>query len=323
MIGKGFFMDHTSKFTFIFPGQGAQYPGMGKEFYAYHPLVRETFEEADDILGCKLSKIILEGPEDLLTQTKNSQTGIFVTSVALLRVVRDFFSVVEPTFCAGLSLGEYTALYAGGSISFQEGLMLVKHRGEFMNDACESTQGTMAVVLGLSANEVEEIVKEVNLPHDLWAANFNCPGQVVISGTMKGIEQGSIAAKERGAKRVLPLQVYGAFHSGLMSSAEEMLKPYVEAAQIVKGNAGLVMNVTGTLVSEIDQIKRNLISQVTHPVRWEQSIRYMADQGTEMFVEIGCGKTLAGFNKRIAITAPTVSIEQPQDLESLASYIES
>jgi len=316
-------MDHTSNIAFIFPGQGAQYPGMGKEFYAYHPLVRETFEEADDILGYKLSRIVLEGPEELLTQTKNSQAAIFVMSVALLRVVWDLFPAVHPTMCAGLSLGEYTALHAAGSISFQEGLSLVKYRGEFMNNACEATQGTMAVILGLSADEVELMVKTANLPNDLWAANFNCPGQVVISGTMKGIEHGSLAAKNMGAKRTLPLQVHGAFHSGLMRGAEQMLKPYVEAAQIIKGRAGLVMNVTGTLVEEVAAIKNNLVQQVTHPVRWEQSVLHMADQGVALFVEIGCSKTLAGFNKRIAVSAPTVSIERPQDLESLASYIES
>lgn len=315
-------MGDVSKPAFIFPGQGAQYPGMGKEFYAYHPLVRETFEEADDLLGDRLSKIILEGPEELLTQTKNSQTGIFVTSVALLRVIRELFPQLYPLFCAGLSLGEYTALHAAGALSYQEGLELVKQRGMFMNDACEATRGTMAVILGLTAAEVESLVKEVNLPQDLWIANFNCPGQVVISGTLRGIEHGSAAAKERGAKRVLPLQVYGAFHSGLMHSAEERLRPYVEGAHLLKGTAGLVMNVTGTLVEEIEAIKKNLIQQVTHSVRWEQSVQCMVEKGVDLFLEIGCGKTLAGFNKRIGVTAPTVSIETPKDLEILARVIE-
>lgn len=192
-----------------------------------------------------------------------------------------------------------------------------------MNEACEATQGTMAVVLGLSAEDVEALVGEVDLPDDLWTANFNCPGQVVISGTLKGIEMGSQAAKEKGAKRVLPLQVYGAFHSGLMRRAEELLTPFVERADIIKGNAGLVMNVTGSLVEQIPEIKTNLIKQVTHPVRWEQSVRFMDQHQTELFVEIGCGKTLTGFNKRIGVAAPTVSIEIPSDLENLAKYIES
>lgn len=308
-------MDKKSKIAFLFPGQGAQYPGMGKEFYAYHPLVRETFEEANDILGYNISRIMLEGPEEELTQTKNSQAGIYVLSVALLRVLQVLFPNLVPTLCAGLSLGEYSALHAAGSVSFSDGLRLVKHRGEFMNDACEATEGTMAVILGLEAEEVENMVKELNLPNDLWAANFNCPGQVVISGTLQGIEIGSVAAKQKGAKRVLPLQVYGAFHSGLMRQAEEMLRPYVEEADIAKGRAGLVMNVTGTLEEDVSAIKNNLIRQVTHPVRWEQSVRYMMNQGVDLFIEIGCGKTLAGFNKRIGGEAPTISIETPKDLE--------
>lgn len=314
-------MKKQQKIAFIFPGQGAQYVGMGKDFIETFPIARQTFEEADDILQRNLSKIILDGPESLLTETRNSQTAIFTVSVALLKVIQNQFPSLKADMCAGLSLGEYTALYASNRLSFAECLSLVQARGDYMNDACETTKGTMAVVLGLNAEEVEAMVKEVNLPEDLWAANFNCPGQVVISGTQRGIEAGISAAKAKGAKRVLPLQVHGAFHSGLMKSAEERLTPHVDQLDLNKGTSTLVMNVVGTAVDNSKQIKQYLIKQVTHPVRWEQSIRYMAEDSIDLFIEIGCGKTLAGFNKRIGVTAPTLSIEKIEEIKLLESFL--
>ncbi len=279
--------------------------------------MRETFEEANDLLKRDLKKIILEGPKDILTETRNSQAGIYVVSIAFLRVLEKLFPQLKPTVCSGLSLGEYSAVTAAGYLPFAQGLPLVQYRGEYMNDACESRSGTMAVVLGLDADAVEALVKEVDMPHDLWAANFNCPGQVVISGTAKGIEAGTAAAKAKGAKRVLPLQVHGAFHSGLMKDAEERLRPHVQDAPLQASPIELVMNVPGDYVTDIQRIRDNLIQQVTHPVRWEQGIRRMCESGVELFVEIGCGKTLAGFNKRINELIPTVSIEKVADLEQL------
>lgn len=305
------------KIALLFPGQGSQYPGMGKDFVSNFPIARQTLEEADDILGRKISSIILNGPEELLTETKNSQTGIYIICMAMLRIVRQLYPKFEPYVCAGLSLGEYTALTASKKIDFKDCLPLVQCRGQFMNDACENTQGTMAVVLGLDADTVENLVKEVNLPHDLWAANFNCPGQVVISGTLKGIEAGTAAAKLKGAKRVLPLQVHGAFHSGLMKSAEDQLTEYIQHASIKDSSTKLIMNVTGEFVQDISKIRKNLIDQVTHSVRWEQGIRALNEDGVELFVEIGCGKTLSGFNKRIGTLAPTISIEKIEELEQL------
>lgn len=311
----------NKKIAFIFPGQGAQYTGMGKDFVANFAEARQTFEEADDILGRKLSSIILEGPDDVLTETKNSQTGIYVTSMALLRVLQSLFPTLKPSVCSGLSLGEYTAATASGRLSFADCLPLVQYRGQFMNDACEATKGTMAVVLGLEGDVVEQMVQEVNMPHDLWAANFNCPGQVVISGTLQGIEAGSAAAKAKGAKRVLPLSVHGAFHSGLMAAAERRLAEHVHAAPFKESAISFVMNVPGDYVKEAGQIRENLIRQVTSPVRWEQGIRKMADDGVDLFIEIGCGKTLSGFNKRIGVMAPTVSIEKTEDLAALHSLL--
>ncbi len=305
------------KVAFLFPGQGAQYPGMAKDFYETFPICRQIFEEADDLLGRKLSEIILNGPEQLLVETRNSQTGIYVASIATLRAIHTLFPNLKPTLTAGLSLGEYTALHASGKVTFNEGLKLVDHRAKFMNDACEAHPGTMMVILGMDGAEVELMVKELNLPNDLWAANFNCPGQVVISGTLKGVEAGAAAAKARGAKRVLPLQVYGAFHSGLMNEAQDRLQPYIMETTMTDSPVGLVMNVTGHLERDLEKIRKNLIMQVTHPVRWQEGVSTMAHQGIDLYIEVGCGKTLAGFNKKIGVEAPTISIEKVEDLKKL------
>lgn len=313
-------MSKDLKVAFLFPGQGAQYVGMAKDFFESFSVAKETFEEADDLLGRKLSSIILKGPQDVLTQTKNSQVAIFVASVAILRSVQKNFPEITPAICAGLSLGEYTALFASNRLSFEESLKLVQLRGQFMNDACEENSGTMAVVLGMTAEDAEALVKEINLPNDLWAANFNCPGQVVLSGTLKGIEFASVKFKERGAKRVLPLQVHGAFHSGLMLAAEERLSEHVLAANLKESSIDFVMNVPGAKVSSEAEIKKNLIKQVTHPVRWEQGICHIESSGgVDLYLEIGCGKTLTGFNKRIGTKSSTVSIENVVELKNLES----
>lgn len=312
-------MSTQKKIAFLFPGQGAQLVGMGKEFYEAHAIARETFEEADSVLGRHLSKIIFEGPIEQLTETRNSQTGIYVTSLAMLRVLQKQFPALHPAVCAGLSLGEYTALTASGRIPFETCLPLVQFRGEAMNDACEKTQGTMAAVFGLSSKEVEEMVSELKLPNDLWVANFNCPGQTVISGTIKGVEAGVEAAKARGAKRTIPLKVHGAFHSGLMRHAEEKLAPRLKEAILLDSSIDLVMNVPGDYVRDKGAVREFLIQQVTHSVKWEQGIRTMSE--VDLFIEIGCGKTLAGLNKQMGIAAPTITINQLSDLEILSQHI--
>lgn len=314
-------MTKRKRIAFIFPGQGSQYPGMGKDFAETFAIAKQTFEEADDRLGRSLSKIIFNGPEQELTETKNSQAGIYVTSIAILRTINSLFPSLNPSTCAGLSLGEYTALTASRRLEFNEGVSLVQHRGQFMNEACEATKGGMAVILGLDADVVEAMVKEVNLPRDLWAANFNCPGQVVISGTIKGIEAGSAAAKAKGAKRVIPLTVHGAFHSGLMQLAEERLAPYIEQVPLNHSNVEVVMNVTGAPTQDIKEIRHNLLKQVTQSVRWEQGIRSIITSGVDTFIELGCGKTLAGFNKRIGSEAPCISIESVKDISFLEEQL--
>lgn len=306
------------KIAFLFPGQGAQYPGMAQDFVHTFSAARLTFEEADDLLKRNLSSLILKGPEDQLTQTRNSQTGIYVTSMAILRVFQEI-QEWTPFVCAGLSLGEYTALTAGEWISFREALPLVDYRGQFMNEACETIPGTMVVIMGLENEAIEKIVREVNLPNDLWIANFNSPGQVVLSGTTHGIETGILAAKAAGARKVIPLQVQGAFHSGLMKKAQERLAPYLQKASFKKGTAQLVMNVPGDFVNETDKVRHYLTEQVTHSVRWEQGIRKMEEHQVDLYLEFGPGKTLAGLNKRIGIRAPTLTIDKVEDLDKLAT----
>lgn len=308
-------MTNKKNIAFLFPGQGAQYVGMGKDFFAAFAIARQTFEEAEDVLGMSLSKIIFDGPESELTRTLNSQPAIYTTSIALLRVLQHSYPEVLPQFVSGLSLGEYSALTASGKLHFSDGLKLVQKRAKFMDDACETTKGTMAVIMGLNADEVEEIVSDLNMPHDLWTANFNCPGQVVISGTVKGVEKGSEEAKNRGAKRILPLQVHGAFHSGLMKTAEEQLSPYIQNTTFTETDCRLVMNVPGDFVKGVDLIRKNLIKQVTHSVRWEQGIRQLQQSGINLYIEIGCGKTLSGMNKRIGVTAPTLNLEKIEELK--------
>lgn len=302
--------------AFIFPGQGAQYIGMGKEFYAEFAEAKELFEQADDLLQTNLSHLIFSGEEKELTQTKNSQLAIFVTSLAMLKVLQHRFSL-EPTACAGLSLGEYSALVASGHMPFADALLLVQKRALFMHEACEAQKGTMAVVLGMADDAVEEIVYNLRMPESIWAANFNCPGQVVISGTEKGIEAASKALSEKGAKRILPLQVHGAFHSGLMKPAQERLTPYIMQTECHNTKCLIAMNAIGTFCSDGAAIKENLIKQVTSPVLWHKCVSAIMNKNVDLFIEIGPGKTLSGMNKRIGISAPTLSLEKPEDLSNI------
>lgn len=313
-------MSH-SKIAFLFPGQGAQIVGMGKDFNDTYQSARLIFEEADDLLRRNLSKILWGGPESSLTETQNSQVGIFVTSMALLAVVRELFPHLKPAFCAGLSLGEYSALSASGKLSFQETLALVDKRGRYMNDACEAKKGTMAVVMGMEAEAVEKMVSEIDLPKDLFVANLNCPGQVVISGTSKGIESAMKIAKDKGAKRVLPLAVHGAFHSGLMEPAKRRLEPEILQCTFSDSPISLVMNYSGAIVDSQTEIRRQLIEQVTCPVRWEQGIRAMDAIGVDFYLEIGCGKTLSGMNKRISVQGVSFSLEKVQDIAQLEELL--
>ncbi|MCX6995259.1 MAG: ACP S-malonyltransferase [Chlamydiae bacterium] len=296
----------------IFPGQGAQYVGMGKDFFDTYPKARFVFQEADEILGTYLSKTIFQGPADDLCQTENSQPGIFVVSMAILSVFKEQLPHLKPRMTGGLSLGEYSALCAAEVLSFEEALKLVAVRAQYMNQACEQKKGAMAVILGLEPDAVEDINIE-----NLWIANYNCPGQIVISGSVSAIEKASVIAKEKGAKRVLPLSVQGAFHSGYMKSAEKLLAERIEETLFCTPRLEVAMNVPGTFVKNIEDIKRFLVHQVTHSVRWQYDIEAMDAKEPALYIEMGPGKTLAGMNKKIGVKAPTISIEKVADLDQL------
>jgi [acyl-carrier-protein] S-malonyltransferase len=302
-----------SKIAFIFPGQGAQYMGMAQDFYEAFPIVRETFEEASQILSTDFTRLILEGPEQELVLTKNSQPAIFIVSVALLRCIQQQFPHLQPDICAGLSLGEYTALYASGRISFADALKIVAARGQYMQEACQERQGTMRVVLGL-----DPAIAAANLPADVWIANLNCPGQVVIAGAVSAMPQAEELLKAQGAKRVLPLDVSGAFHTPFMRSAQEKLKSYLLSAPLQESKTQLVMNVPGDFVDSISEIREHLIAQVACPTQWEKGIRLLED--VDLFIEIGPGKTLTGMNKKIGVKGQTLNIEKTTDLVQLENF---
>ena len=305
-----------SKIAFIFPGQGAQYVGMGMDFYDSYPAAKQVFDRADEVLGGNFSKLIFEGPKEELTLTKNSQLAIFIVSYAIHQVIKELCPDLLPFVCAGLSLGEYTALAASGKISFDDCLLLVRNRAQFMNDACDSHPGSMSVVLGMEEEQVLSVLSEIK-EHQVGIANLNCPGQIVIAGTLKGLEIAAELLKKNGAKRILPLDVSGAFHSPLMKEAQERLTPHLQGVELVESDVQLVMNTQGDFVRDLSGIREELNKQVTQPVRWEKGVHSMVSAGVDMFVEIGCGKTLSGMNKRIGVSFPTISIEKVEDLQVL------
>jgi len=291
--------------------------GMGKDFFDSFSVAKEVFQEADELLNENLSKIIFEGPDTLLTQTKYSQVAIFVTSMAILKTVEEQLPHIKPDVCSGLSLGEYTALCASKRLGFKDTLLLVKERARLMNEACLKVPGTMAAVLGLDSESIEQAVRGLK---DVWVANFNAPGQTVISGTKEGVELAAAVLKERGAKRTLPLTVSGAFHSGLMQVAQDGLAPFVNGVTIQESDIQFVMNVPGNFVQDSKEIQKNLILQVTQSVCWEQGISAMKEAGVQYFLEIGCGKTLTGLNKKMGISLMG-SIDKVGDLEVVSHAI--
>lgn len=288
---------------------------MGKDFYESFDIAKQVFETANSVLGKNLTQIIFEDPQKDLKLTKNSQLAIFVVSCAILEVFKHQFPDLKPYVCAGLSLGEYSALYAAQKISFQEALKIVEARGLFMHEASEKYPGSLAVVLGMHFKQIQEILDELN--QEVWVANLNCPGQVVISGSLSGLELASRVLKEKGAKRVLPLEVSGAFHSGLMKEAQEKLKSHILQAKLQPSSTRLVMNVCGDFVDDLSDIKNYLIQQVAQPTLWEKGIRKLEEEGIDLYIEMGPGKTLSGMNKKIQVKSPSFNIETIQDLKNI------
>ena len=280
--------------AYIFPGQGAQFSGMGKDLYEAQPEAQTYFERANDILGFSITDVMFEGSAEDLKQTRVTQPAIFLHSVILSKVIGDEFA---PDMVAGHSLGEFSALVAAGAMSFEDGLKLVSQRAMAMQKACEIQQSTMAAVLGLEDAVVEGICEET--PGIVVPANYNCPGQLVISGAVDAVNEACERLKEAGARRALVLPVGGAFHSPLMEPAREELAAAIEATAFSKPICPIYQNVTTTAVTDTDAIKENLIAQLTAPVKWTQSVRQMIEDGATSFVEVGPGKVLQGLVRKI------------------------
>jgi [acyl-carrier-protein] S-malonyltransferase len=292
--------------AYIFPGQGSQYVGMGKDLYEQFPAVKNYFDEADAVLGFSLSKICFEGPEEELKQTKNTQPAIFLHSVALWNLLKPS----DAAMVAGHSLGEYSALVAAEAISFVDAVTLVRLRGELMQTAGAENPGTMAAVVGLDSKSVEELCAAASESGIVQPANFNSPGQIVISGSVPGVRKAMELAKERGAKLVKELVVSGAFHSPLMQSAKDKLHDALNNTEIRNAKIPVYANVTASAVQNADDIRRLLFEQVTSPVRWEESVLNMAAAGATKFIEVGPGKVLQGLVKRTVATAELAGIDK-------------
>lgn len=296
--------------AYIFPGQGAQFSGMGLDLYENAPEAQELFEDANQILGFNITDIMFEGTAEDLKQTKVTQPAIFLHSVILAKTLGDNF---KPDMVAGHSLGEFSALVANGTLSFEDGLKLVSQRALAMQKACETTPGTMAAILGLDDDLVERVCQNTN-SGIVVPANYNCPGQLVISGEIDAINTACNALKDAGAKRALVLPVGGAFHSPLMEPAREELATAIENTTFNKPFCPVYQNVTATAITNETEIKKNIMAQLTAPVRWTQSVQQMLTDGATLFTEVGPGKVLQGLVKKINREAQTASASLPSNV---------
>ena len=286
--------------AYVFPGQGAQFTGMGKDLYENSAVAKELFEKANEILGFRITDIMFEGTAEELKETKVTQPAVFLHSVILAKVLE-----VKPDMVAGHSLGEFSALVVNGALSFEDGLKLVSQRAMAMQKACEITPSTMAAVLNLDDKIVEDICASID--GVVVAANYNCPGQLVISGEYKAVELACEKMKEAGAKRALILPVGGAFHSPMMEPAREELAAAIEATTFSTPICPVYQNVTASAVSDANEIKKNLIIQLTAPVKWTQSVQQMIKDGATSFTEVGPGKVLVGLVNKIDKEVETIS----------------
>lgn len=306
------------KVGFVFPGQGAQYVGMGKELYDNFSEAREVFDKADEILGRNISNLCFQGPMEELTSTDNTQVAILTTSIAALEVLKKHN--INPSLVAGLSLGEYSALVASGALSFEDALSLVEKRGRFMKEDSEKNKGEMAAVLGVS----EEIIQEVcNQCRDLGVisiANYNCPGQIVIAGEMEPLNKAIELLSEKGAKKIIKLPVSGAFHTELLGNASNRLREELEKVDFETFSATFIPNLTGDILESVENLKDILKNQVKNSVQWEKSINTMINEGVDTFIEVGPGKALSGFVKKINRSLKVYNVE---DVASLNKVLEA
>ncbi|CAM5271299.1 ACP S-malonyltransferase [Bacillus safensis] len=304
-----------TKIAFLFPGQGSQKIGMGKDLFDQEAVSKAVFEEADKTLGFDLSSMIFEGDAEELTLTFNAQPALLTTSIAILKKFEE--SGIKADYTAGHSLGEYTALVAAGALSFKDAVYAVRKRGELMNEAVPAGEGAMAAILGLDKAALEEVTKEVTESgHLVELANLNCPGQIVISGTAKGVELASEKAKEKGAKRAIALEVSGPFHSALMKPAAEKFTDVLSKLDIADAKTPVISNVTADIVTSRDEIETKLIEQLYSPVRFEESVERLIDLGVTTFIEIGPGKVLSGLVKKVNRRLTTISVSDQETIEA-------
>ena len=288
--------------AFVFPGQGAQFPGMGKDLFESSTIAKEMFNQANDILKFNITDIMFGEDNEALMQTKVTQPAVFIHSVILSKIIR---KKLQPDFVAGHSLGEFSALVAAGYINFSDGLKLVQRRANAMQKSCEDNPSTMAAILGLENDIVEKICNEIS--EIVVPANYNCPGQLVISGSFEGIDLACKKLTEAGARRALKLQVGGAFHSPLMESAQKELEEAINETIIMEGDCPIFQNFTAQSTTDKDQIKKNLINQLTGPVRWTQIMQNMINSNLSEVIEVGPGKVLQGLFKKMDRELPTQS----------------
>lgn len=305
-----------TKTAFVFPGQGAQAVGMGKDAYDAFESAKQVFQEADTALGINLSSIIFEGPEEALKQTANTQPALLTVSIAYLKLLEN--SGLKADYVAGHSLGEYSALVAAGVISFEDAVRTVRARGQYMEQAVPSGQGAMAAVLGAERGDLAKLCASITAEgYAVELANVNCPGQIVVSGTAAGVQAVVERGKEAGAKRVIPLEVSGPFHSSLMKPAAEQLAGKLAGVELKDARIPVIANVTAAEVIDASAIRGLLVEQVYSPVLWEDSIRYLIEQGVDTFVEIGSGTVLAGLIKKIDRNVRVLSVNSMASLETL------
>lgn len=308
-------MSKMAHLGLIFPGQGSQYVGMGKLLCENFKEAKELFSIADDVLGYSITKICFEGPEDLLKLTENTQPALLTVSVAVYKVLTTL-SEIKVNYMTGHSLGEYSALVASGAMRFEDAVKAVKIRGKLMQEAVPVGIGAMAAVLGLEDFEVEECCKEVDSSLGVVVpANFNAPGQVVISGHIKAINAVSEILKDKGAKKIIPLPVSAPFHSSLMESASLKMKDILDGIEVEFPKVKVISNVTAEPYKNADEIKKLLVMQIKSPVRWVDCVKCMIQNGVNEFLEIGAGKVLSGLVKRIAKDVKTVNLELPDEIK--------